>query len=313
VSVEVSLSKSYVHKGEPVEMRVSVFNGSFLPAAAPETPIQVGERLICKSENPKIESVPAKSGALRIYDYTANSWGKKEIAVEDCIAHDLLGLFSITVEFTNFKGEVKVYPELFTPETNELAVALQSEASETEEDAAEGIRSEPGYEHRPYEAGDPLKLINWKYSAKRDALLVRKLDYSGCNEFIFLLHPFHPENMQANRTKHEERLVEGFLANLLTMRRLFLKCEAYCYLNGAWYNFAIKGMDDILLLQEALCHFQFMHDAPPLPAALNAEASFTVFTCCPEIAANAEAVCPYPAAAGGAWVIGEKYDIFQGG
>jgi len=311
VRVSISLSKNYIHKGEPVTVNVTIHNDSFLPIPALKIPMKIGEGLKCVCENFETETIKGKSEITLASEYTATIWGKQEIIADDCIASDLLGLFSVTIEFTHYKDMVKVYPELFTPETNELAVSLQSEVNESDEDATEGIRAEPGYEHRAYEPGDPIKRINWKYSAKRDTLLVRTLDFSGIEEFIFLLHPY--KSTETNRAKYEARLVEGFLAMLISMRKLLFKCEAHCYINNTWYCFAINTMDDILLLQEALCHFNFIGNAPEYPCKItDNQESVTVFTCCPEIVTiNAEIVSVYPTTSG-AWLISENYDIYRG-
>jgi hypothetical protein len=304
--IEISLSKSYIHKGESFKVNITIHNDSFFQIPALKIPMKIGEGLKNVRENYQTENVTGK--ITLVSEYTAVMWGKQEITADDCIVNDLLGLFSVTVEFTKFNDEVKVYPELFTPETNELAVSLQSNVNEKEEESMEGIRSEPGYEHRAYEPGDPIKRINWKYSAKKDTLLVRTLESSGFEEFIFLLHP--AKNTDLKNAIYEARLVEGFLAMLISMRKLLFKCKAHCYLNNAWYCFAINTMDDIFLLQEALCHFSFVKNIPALPISDN-ETSVTVFTCQPEtVTVKAEIVCAYPYV--NTWLISEKYDIYRG-
>ena len=308
VSVSVSLSKNYIHKGEPVRVSITIHNDGIMPIPALTVPVKIGEGLKCNFENFETGVINGKSEITLVSEYVATIWGKQEIRVDDSLAGDLLGLFSVRIEYTGFEDEVKVYPELFTPETNELAVSLQSEINESNEDAREGIRAEPGYEHRPYEPGDQVKRINWKYSAKRDALLVRTLDYSGLEEFIFLLHPYK----ETNSEKHEARLVEGFLAMLISMRKLLFKCEAHCYINSRWHCFSVETSDDIFTLQEALCNFNFIDNVPALPDKFTEnEACVTIFTCCPEIiTSNAEIVSVYPMKSG-VWMISENYDIYR--
>lgn len=77
------------------------------------------------------------------------------------------------------RGKIKIMPNI--PDTGsqtELLKATSENASfddnESESDEnALGLTGVPGYDHRQYEIGDPLKRINWKLSSKRDELMVR--------------------------------------------------------------------------------------------------------------------------------------------
>jgi hypothetical protein len=127
---------------------------------------------------------------------------------------------------------VRVFPNIpDIPSDNPLiksAVAslrFDSETEETIETKTPFIQSGfPGYTHRDYEPGDPLKRINWKLSAKRGSYLIRLDDETESFRQIIVLDSLGGAGLSAM-----ERAVETVLAIAFAMVRLGLRA-------GVWYG-----------------------------------------------------------------------------
>lgn len=108
--------------------------------------------------------------------------GLGTVKIKSIHLHDYLGIITLHLDSSRYEkavGKIKIMPNI--PDTGsqtELLKATSENASfddnESESDEnALGLTGVPGYDHRQYEIGDPLKRINWKLSSKRDELMVR--------------------------------------------------------------------------------------------------------------------------------------------
>jgi hypothetical protein len=127
---------------------------------------------------------------------------------------------------------IRVFPNIpDIPSDNPLiksataALRYDSETEETKESSTPFIQSGfPGYTHRDYEPGDPLKRINWKLSAKRGSYLIRLDDETESFRQIIVL-----DSLGGGGLSGMERAVETVLAVAFAMVRQGLKA-------GVWYG-----------------------------------------------------------------------------
>lgn len=336
--VEMTVSRAGVYKGETVDVRVTVRNGGILPIPFFEARIQADENLACESDDqPSVISIPSRGAGTLTVTYTAKLWGTARVSARQPVISDLIGLFRATGRFEYLTESVSVRPNLCESGTNELMTAIQSAAvysdkGQHERASAHSLTFEPGYDHRPYEPGDPLKRMNWKLSAKRDEWLIRNLEFPGGDMPMLVLDPCRaparegPARESAEeRLQHEERIVEGFLSMLLSMHRFQTDCEAHCLFETEWRAFSIRSLEDIEALQDSLSAYSFQESPPSrLPARLpdGGFSSLTVFSCLPDAAfagalGDANLVCadfPHPsgpAAGRSVWRVDRNYDIYQ--
>jgi uncharacterized protein (DUF58 family) len=175
--------------------------------------------------------------------YKAVHWGGGEVGIKNVRLGDFTGLFSFPWHMGRDKNikekllSIRVFPNIpEIPSDNALirsavaALRFDSETEETTETDAPFIQSGfPGYTHRDYEPGDPLKRINWKLSAKRGNYLIRLDDETESFRQVIVLDP-----MGGGGIIIMERAVETVLAIALSMVKQGLKA-------GVWYGTAAEG------------------------------------------------------------------------
>lgn len=126
------------------------------------------------------------SGREQVVEYTAAYAGLAAIGIREIVVTDIFGVFSIKVKPEKL---AKIAPEVCNIEILPRNGLLQKEDEwllQAREAAFDGEEPEsslddlnytfggfPGYEHREYRPGDPLKRINYKLSSRMRELYVR--------------------------------------------------------------------------------------------------------------------------------------------
>ena len=327
VSMDMTVSRATVYKGETVDVTLTVRNGSRLPMPFFEARVSAGEHLAQDGDEPPPLAVRPRGSETLTVTYMARMWGTSDVSAAEPVISDFLGFFKITPVFPRLTAAVAVCPSLCESGVNELIAAIQSAAmysdkGQKETSAAHSAGAEPGYEHRPYEPGDPLKRINWKLSAKRDEWLVRSLEFPGGDLPAVVLDPCRDPAAVRNRAALavlEEQIVEGFLAMLLSLLRFQMSCEAYCRFGNEWKAFPIEDMEDVEALQRELAAYRFLAGAKtrvPEPLLSGGCPSLTVFSCCPDEAlahADVNVVCAAPPnrfPGRNVWMMNENFDFY---
>lgn len=170
----------YVNKGSVLKVTVTVTKtGSF--------PLGVVELILSASEvfgKPEGSYRLAMFGADRkefTFTVPAQTGGNGSIGIDSVYACGFLGFIRFRVkDGLPQPASVGVIPDI--PEIKSSSELFRNIAdivltSDNEEDDETSMlfsaNTAPGYEHREYVQGDPLKRINWKLSSKRDKLMVR--------------------------------------------------------------------------------------------------------------------------------------------
>lgn len=102
--------------------------------------------------------------------------------------------------------EIKTSSQLF----RSIADVVLTSDEEEENDTAMlfSANTSPGYEHREYVQGDPLKRINWKLSSKKAKLMVRLDEAAASVQPVLVLDLFRRGNVPPlNAVRGEERLI----------------------------------------------------------------------------------------------------------
>lgn len=120
----------------------------------------------------KLWAAPGKGGSLRFL-INSRYAGRIRVSVEAFCVYDPLHIFYLAYQTTQ-GAEVPVWP-MFTDEedTEELFECIEGFPQE-EESRRRGTEYNPDYEIREYIAGDELKNIHWKLSAKQGKMMVRE-------------------------------------------------------------------------------------------------------------------------------------------
>lgn len=106
--------------------------------------------------------------------------GKATVEIKDAQLCDFMGLYKKNIKVKNNYFEIGVIPDIPEIESDnqklqQLLIGAQGEKEleETLDISAGTFGGFPGYEHREYQPGDPIKRINYKLSARKNELYVR--------------------------------------------------------------------------------------------------------------------------------------------
>lgn len=340
ISIAVSARADVVKKGEISSFDVVFSTRALLPTPFILVTLFSDEHLGAENDEYRLTIRP-KSSRTVSEQIIGSICGEGKAGVLKVEMTDYLGLLSFTLyeekglgEYSAFVGVTPNVPD--TALKNALIQSVSSvtaaeETEETEENTSLVFGGNPGYEHREYIPGDPIKRINWKLSTKRDSLMVR-LDegVAEAKQFALLDFAFDTdETDNEEKLLNEERLIEGLLGFALTLSKLGKELVFYTLVNKSWQQLSIKTPDDVAELQFSFSHFVF-HDnsyALRIPSQLlNKEvkaSALTIFTNFPDsqlcsyidTLSHGGTVCytavskPVSSGADNIWLIGDDYSF----
>ncbi len=260
------LSNSMIYKRETLILKVKVKNKSILPI--PVLLIQIYSPAVLKClENEKglyAVTVPPRSEVTFEVKYKANYWGKCVVGIKSIKLQDFMrfGMFNILNENTSDKytETVKIFPDIpdvpsDSPLVHTVAEDVQfyDDSEETKEsDGLSIFAGNPGYTHRDYVEGDPIKRINWKLSSKRDSLMVRLDDEIDSMQQNIILDGAAGDNVYDN-----EKAVEGVLAICFSLVRLGFETVVWYKQDGHFVNRIIESQTDVVALQTSFADYSF--------------------------------------------------------
>lgn len=261
VTIISDVDRTMLYKGENSALRIVVRNKSIFPVPAVKVRIAEPGGLVPEDDcSCYVVSVSPRSESVIEINYKAKVWGRFVIGAESAFMHDFMGFFKFRMSCVNSVNEIKVFPDI--PEMQGDSPLLRSavEAARFADDSEETQESEnvtsfsgmPGYTHREYVEGDPVRRINWKLSSKRDKYMVRLDDEIESIRQNIVLDSTGGSNIYEN-----ERAVEGMLAAALGLLKCGYDSTVYCRFNGAYEEFAISEPGDVSVLQTRLADYRF--------------------------------------------------------
>ena len=267
VTVKTDVNRTMLYKNETVTLKITAKNRSFFPVPAVKLFLAEPEGLEPENSFKScVMSIPPRSEASVEIVYRAKVWGACSAGVKSAELHDFMKLFKFRMPCSadSLKGgllhEIKVFPDI--PEMAGDAPLLRAAAEnakfsddseETREtDNANLFAGMPGYTHREYTEGDPVRRINWKLSSKRDKYMVRLDDEIESVQQNIVLDSRGGSDVYEN-----ERAVEGVLAAALGLLKSGLESTVYFRFKGIWESFAISEPADVTALQTRFADYRF--------------------------------------------------------
>lgn len=268
IRAEVSVDRDLLIKGEELVCSVKLSKKIILPAPVIEIEASSTPHLhIVKGHIYKGVVAGTETTEIKI-PFTAVHSGAAEVRILRLTLTDFLGIFAFPLPLLPDQAVVKtaVYPNIPDTgvQTDFLKTASQFGADDDEEEESEeiavGSTGMPGYEHRQYYPGDPIKKINWKLSSKRDIYMVR-LDERvyAAGQMFFLDCPKLEENDYILSVR--DNVIEGALAMFSMLVRDGREASFFRFSEGLWLRTDIHTMADVYILQEQLASF-----APAVPS-----------------------------------------------
>lgn len=135
--------------------------------------------------------------------------GTYPVGVKSVSVTDFLGLFTINYPLRD-QIRLTARPRILPLE--QLAVSLEQKDPKNNLFSVKKLQEQPDLELRRYQAGDPLKLVHWKNSARAGELLVRRQMPEELYETVILmdLTPVRAEGEERFRT--EDNIIEAAIA-----------------------------------------------------------------------------------------------------
>lgn len=261
VSIVSDLDRTMLYKGEYAVLRIIVRNKSIFPVPAVKIKLYAQGGLVPeKSCEYYVASVSPRSESIIEIKYRAKVWGRYIIGAESSFMYDFIGFFKFRMSCVDAVNEVKIFPDIPEIQGDSPLLRSATEAARFADDSEETTESEnvtsfsgmPGYTHREYVEGDPVRRINWKLSSKRDKYMVRLDDEIESIKQNIVLDGVSSGNIFDN-----ERAVEGMLAAALGLLKCGFESTVYCSFNGAYESYAMTEPADVSALQTKLADFSF--------------------------------------------------------
>lgn len=194
-------------------------------------------------------------------EYSADFSGKAFVEIESVVLTDYLGLIKHTVfsceKDEKIRYELNILPDIPQGECPSDLIKSAADAvgfDDGEEDSGETARfggGMPGYEHRQYVPGDPVKKINWKLSSKRDVYLLRLDEKISVTNQIILFDVLG-KNPDRKSLADADILIQGGLSLASSLIMQELKCDCWFYVKDSWNKIEVFDEKTLLELQREL-------------------------------------------------------------
>lgn len=260
ITVSADTDNLRVYKGGKINLIVSVENSSFLPSPPVEVILSDNAALECdeKDLHREINVMPKQSDNITV-TYTAKMWYPTYIKIDKIKVKDYIGLFSFDIKNNcNKQFEVDIIPDIAeVPAAGEIirsigSVSGDDDSEESSEVRSMGFNGNPGFEHREYVPGDPIKRINWKISCKRDELLVR-LD----EEIISSRHTFVLDRINSSADPLMGEICGEYMLGVLSAAiRTGIASEVW-FFKKEWICMEAETENDLENLRLALAGYRF--------------------------------------------------------
>ena len=181
-------SDGVVESGEKARQMIRFHNRGRLPVTSADLVITVQNRLDEEEEEYRMNIRCAAGSSVRVpFTFSSTYCGVVRLVVEEAGIHDYLGLFTRRKKL-NFVRDTVIMPHLY-----ELQTVITEDSQVWDEDAEEYDKHHAGddpseiYQMREYRQGDKLSRVNWKMSARVDALMVKELSRPISNAVALFL------------------------------------------------------------------------------------------------------------------------------
>ena len=283
LTADIEVSEDVLNRGETVTVSLVLEKNGVLPSSFIDAELFSSYHFTADTKQKIRTAVFGRGRAQFSTDYKACFFGKGRVGISTITVTDYLGLVSFRVDLPKAIAEVKVYPDIPEVDRREgLARSLTDAAafddSEETTQSIYAVNGVPGYEHRKYEPGDSLKLINWKISAKRGEFYVRRLEGASGAEQTFILDKACSPNPDMLSARGEEQLaVEAMLALMMQFAKTELPARLAVRFGGTWETIPVVTPSDVSDLQYRLTEYEFADDpGGRLPSSIEGHA--VIFT-----------------------------------
>ena len=275
IDVNITADKTMLVKGESLKCKVKLSNKILVPAPVIEIEADCSPQLTIETSHIYKGALAGRATNVIKIPMTAHYSGKAHLMIKRVTLTDYLGIFSfrLKVPEDQLSFNVAIYPNIpdAAVQTDFLKTTNKFSNEDDEEEESDEISMTstgmPGYEHRQYFPGDPIKKINWKLSSKRDIYMIR-LDEQirGAGQMFFLDCPLGEDNEYTLKVR--DNVIEGALTMLSMIVHEGREATFFFPSEGLWLSNDIHDQKDILRLQELLSGFSPSEPPTAVPAEI---------------------------------------------
>ncbi|MBQ8960056.1 MAG: DUF58 domain-containing protein [Ruminococcus sp.] len=217
----------YVKKGGELTVSVTIEKDGWCPLAVVEI-LPYASEVFERPEKSYRLSLFSSEPATFDFGIKAMVGGNGEVSLPEIRSCGFLGFIRLKLkEGLPSAKSVGVIPEI--PDVKASSQLFRNIAdivttSDDEEDNDTAMlfsaNTVPGYEHREYTQGDPLKRVNWKLSSKKDKLMVRLDEAAASVQPMVLVDLYRSPSANAQEAVLDE---EKILQSAFGLARLLVK------------------------------------------------------------------------------------------
>lgn len=268
IRAEMSFSSTLVSKNEELKLHIKLVNDSLLPIS--NIKIKLSEIYGAVSDSNEFSAaVNAKGSTTFDAVIKPSMWGVLRFGEAKILISDFMNITSFDIGPFPECEKVYVFPDIpeIRPDCPFIrsaadAMRFSDESEDTKEDDSCGLfGGMPGFTHREYTEGDPIKRINWKLSSKKDAYFVRLDDEIEAFRQTIVI------DRGGLDRKLCERSVEGALGVCSALLKLGFESSVWFRTPNGFEPHNVSDESELYELRTALAHYEFSspQKTPRLP------------------------------------------------
>lgn len=268
IRIEMSFGSTLVYKNEQLKLHINIINNSFFPISNIGIKLAETEGMIC---DPSEFSAAVNAKGSTSFDAVIKPtmWGAMHIGETVMTVSDFMNIVSFRVKPSRSAEKVYVFPDIpeISPDCPFIrsaadAIRFSDESEDTKEnDGYSMFGGMPGFTHREYAEGDPIKRINWKLSSKKDAYYVRLDDEIEAIQQTVVIDSGGTDRRLC------ERSVEGALGVCSAMLKLGFESSVWFRTEDGFEPHEVNDEAELSELRTALARYEFSspEKTPRLP------------------------------------------------